>query len=150
MWAEVATIGCYKHTKFHGNVLDGFGETASKRLCTQFCDLIPFQYLLHSTCLWSYYSRLEGAMKLAFCHYARLELCYCVASFFAEVKIFIFRPKTMDYSSWFYFRESEKSFEKSMPLYSKRKEKSNGACFSRTAPSSGELLAFHVFYSLYI
>ena len=31
-----------------------------------------------------------------------------------------------------------------MALCSKRKEKSNGACFSRTAPSSGELLAVKV------
>ena len=69
---------------------------------------------------------------------------------YVEVKIFSFWPKTMDYSPWFRFWESEKSFEKSVPLYSKRKEKSNGACFSRIAPSSVELIAFKVFYSLYI
>ena len=33
-------------------------------------------------------------------------------SFLAEVIFFIFRPKTMDYSPWFLFLESEKSFEK--------------------------------------
>ena len=37
-------------------------------------------------------------------------------AFFAEVKIFIFRPKTMDYSQWFDFWESEKSCEESLPL----------------------------------
>ena len=31
-----------------------------------------------------------------------------MVSFFAELKIFIFRPKTMDYSPWFRFWESEK------------------------------------------
>ena len=33
-------------------------------------------------------------------------------SFFCKVKIFIFRPKTMDYSPWFDFWESKKSSEK--------------------------------------
>ena len=32
-----------------------------------------------------------------------------MVSFFAELKIFIFRPKTMDYSPWFDFWESEKA-----------------------------------------
>ena len=32
-----------------------------------------------------------------------------------------------------------KSFEKSIPSYRVQKEKSNDACFSRIAPSSGEL-----------
>ena len=36
-------------------------------------------------------------------------------SFFTEVKILIFRPKTMDYSPWFDFYESKKNLEKSMP-----------------------------------
>ena len=31
-----------------------------------------------------------------------------MVSFFGEVKIFIFGPKTMDYSPWFDFSESEK------------------------------------------
>ena len=62
-----------------------------------------------------------------------------MVSFFAEVKIFGFWPKTMDYNPWFFFWESEKSFEKSIPPYRKRKEKSNGACFSCIAASSVEL-----------
>ena len=33
-------------------------------------------------------------------------------SFSTKAKIFIFWPKTMDYSPWFDFSESEKSFEK--------------------------------------
>ena len=57
----------------------------------------------------------------------------------AKVKIFIFRPKTMDYSPWFDSCESKKSFEKSMLPYRKQKEKSNDACFSCIAPSSVEL-----------
>ena len=51
-------------------------------------------------------------MKLKFSHSARLEVCYCLVSFFAEVKIFNFWPKTMDYSPWFYFWESEKCLRK--------------------------------------
>ena len=35
-----------------------------------------------------------------------------MASFFAKAKIFIFRPKTMDYSPWFDVWESEISLEK--------------------------------------
>ena len=35
--------------------------------------------------------------------------------FFAEVKISIFRPKTMDYSPWFEFLESEKRSAKRIP-----------------------------------
>ena len=62
-----------------------------------------------------------------------------MASFLAKVKIVGFWPKTMDYNKAFCFWESEKSFEKSIPPYRKQKEKSNGACFSRIAPSSGEL-----------
>ena len=62
-----------------------------------------------------------------------------MVSFFAEVKIFRFWLKTMDYNPWFFFWESEKSLEKSIPPYRKRKEKSNDACFSCMALSSGEL-----------
>ena len=62
-----------------------------------------------------------------------------MASFFGEVKNSRFWPKTMDYNPWFDFWESEKSFEKIIPPYRKRKEKSNGSCFSRIAPLSGEL-----------
>ena len=54
-------------------------------------------------------------MKLKFCQTARLEVCYCLESFTAEVKIFRFWPKTMDYNPWFDFWRSEKSFEKSFP-----------------------------------
>ena len=36
-------------------------------------------------------------MKLKFCQTARLEVCYRLESFTAEVKIFRFWPKTMDY-----------------------------------------------------
>ena len=62
-----------------------------------------------------------------------------MVSFFAEVKFFRFWPKTMDYNPWFFFWESKKSFEKSILPYRKRKEKSNGTCFSRIAASSVEL-----------
>ena len=57
---------------------------------------------------------------------------------FAEIKIFIFRPKTLDYNPWFGFW-SPKKIEKSVSIYITRKEKSNGACFSHVAPSSEEL-----------
>ena len=60
-------------------------------------------------------SSLEGAMKLNFCHSAPLEMPFPMQSFFVIVKIFIFRPKTMDYSPWFEFLESEKSSEKRIP-----------------------------------
>ena len=73
-----------------------------------------------------------------------------MVSFFAEVKIFRFWPKTMDYNPWFFFWESEKSFEKSIPPYRKRKEKFNDVCFSRIAHSGVELRASEVFYRLYI
>ena len=36
-------------------------------------------------------------------------------SFIDKVKIFRIWPKTMDYSPWFEFWESEKRFEKSIP-----------------------------------
>ena len=54
-------------------------------------------------------------MKLKFCQTTRLEVCYCLESFFAKVKIFRFWPKTMDYNPWFAFRQSKKVFEKSLP-----------------------------------
>ena len=37
-------------------------------------------------------------------------------SLFGKVKIFRFGAKTMDYSPWFDFWESKKSFEESMAL----------------------------------
>ena len=61
-----------------------------------------------------------------------------MASFLAKVKIFIFRPKTMDYSPWFDFWESEKSFEKRTPPERASQEEQNGANFSFIAPSSEE------------
>ena len=36
-------------------------------------------------------------MKLKLCNYARLEIRYCLVSFFAEIKIFRFWSKSMDY-----------------------------------------------------
>ena len=63
-------------------------------------------------------------------------------SFFAKVKIFIFRPNIMDYSPWFYLLESEKSFEKRIPSERASQEKQNGTNFSFIAPCSEELFAF--------
>ena len=57
-------------------------------------------------------------------------------SFFAKVKIFIFRPKTMDYSPWFDFLESKKSLEKRVPSERASQGEQNGANFSFVAPSS--------------
>ena len=51
---------------------------------------------------------MEGSMKLKFCQTARLEVCYGMVSFFAKVKFFGFRPKTMDYNPWFDFRSQKK------------------------------------------
>ena len=60
-------------------------------------------------------------------------------SFFAKVKIFIFRPKTMDYSPWFHFWESKKSSGKMIPSKRASQEEQNGANVSFVAPSSEEL-----------
>ena len=49
-------------------------------------------------------------MKLKFCQTARLEVCYRLESFTAEVKIFKFWPKTMDYNPWFDFVAVRKKF----------------------------------------
>ena len=51
--------------------------------------------------LQSFYSKLEGAMKLNLCHSVLLEMCFSMESFFAKVKIFSFWLKTMDYSQGF-------------------------------------------------
>ena len=51
-------------------------------------------------------------MKLRFCYYARLEIHYCLVLFFAEVNIFRFWSKTMNYNPWFRFWESEKVLRK--------------------------------------
>ena len=60
-------------------------------------------------------------------------------SFFAKIKIFIFRPKTMDYSPWFECSESEKCLEKRIPSERASQEEQNGAVFSFVASSSEEL-----------
>ena len=41
-------------------------------------------------------------------HSAPLEMLFPLVSLFAKIKIFRFRPKTMDYSPWFHFYESKK------------------------------------------
>ena len=60
-------------------------------------------------------------------------------SFWAKVKITIFRPKTMDYSPWFQFSEPEFFLEKRTPLERVPQDEQNGANFSIVAPSSDEL-----------
>ena len=61
-------------------------------------------------------------------------------SFFAEVKFSIFRPKTMDYTPWFDFWESEKRFEKRIPSQRASQGEQNGTNSAPyIAPSSEEL-----------
>ena len=60
-------------------------------------------------------------------------------SFLAEVKIFIFRLKTMDYSPWFHFWESKKSFEIRIPSERASKGEQNDANFSFVASSCEKL-----------
>ena len=60
-------------------------------------------------------------------------------SFFGEVKIFIFWPKTMDYSPWFDFWESKKCFKKTIPSERASRKEQNGTSFSSVAPSGEEL-----------
>ena len=60
-------------------------------------------------------------------------------SFFAKVKIFIFRPKTMDYSPWFDFWESKKRSEIRIPSERASQGEQNGTNFSFIAPSNEEL-----------
>ena len=57
-------------------------------------------------------------------------------SFFAKVKIFVFRPKTMDYSPWFDFWDSKKGSEIRIPSETASQEEQNGTNFSFIAPSS--------------
>ena len=57
-------------------------------------------------------------------------------SLFAKVKIFIFGPKTMEYSPLFHFSESEKSLEKRIPSERASQEEQNSANFSFIAPST--------------
>ena len=61
-----------------------------------------------------------------------------MTSFFAKAKIFIFRPKTMDYSPWFDFSEYKNVSEKRIPLERASQEEQNGASFSFVPPSSEE------------
>ena len=49
----------------------------------------------------SFYSSLEGATSSNLHHSAPLEMLFPMVSFFAEVKIFRFWPKTMDYNKAF-------------------------------------------------
>ena len=60
-------------------------------------------------------------------------------SFLAKVKIFIFRPKTMDYSPWFHFSESKKRSEIKIPSERASQGEQNSVNFSFVAPSSEEL-----------
>ena len=48
-------------------------------------------------------SPLEGATMLELYHSAPLEMLFPMTSFFEELEIFRFWPKTMDYSPWFDF-----------------------------------------------
>ena len=58
-------------------------------------------------------------------------------SFFDKVKIFIFRPKTMD--ARFDFWESKKRFEIRVPSERSSQGEQNDANFNFVAPSSEEL-----------
>ena len=61
-------------------------------------------------------------------------------SFFAKIKISIFRSKTMDYSPWFYyFWGSKKSSEKRIPSKRASQGEQNDPNLSFVAPPSGEL-----------
>ena len=46
-WTCVATIRCYKHSKFDAILLDGYRETESKCFCTQYSTFI-FDDLYHT------------------------------------------------------------------------------------------------------
>ena len=52
--------------------------------------------------LWSFYSTVEGAMKLKFAPFCSSWMPFPMESFFAKVKIFRFWPKTMDYNKAFW------------------------------------------------
>ena len=70
-----------------------------------------------------------------------------MVSFLANVKFFRFWPITMDYSPVLFLEVQKKAFEKRMPPYSNRRDKSNGACLSHIAPLSAELRVFEVYLS---
>ena len=98
--------------------------------------LLSGKLLVHSVVL---LLKIERWCEAEIVHSAPLEIYFLMESFLAKVKIFRFWPKTMEYNPWFDSSESKKSFERSIPSYRKRREKSNGICFSRIAPSSAEL-----------
>ena len=92
-------------------------------------------------------SSLEGAMELKFAPFCSSQDALSVGITFCQSQNFQILAENHGLVHSLIFWESS---EKSIPLYRKRKEKSNGACLSCVAPSSGELCAFKVFYSLYI
>ena len=49
----------------------------------------------------SFYSTVEGVMKLNLRHSVPLEMPFHMVSFLAEIKLFSFWPKTMDYNKAF-------------------------------------------------
>ena len=63
----------------------------------------------------------------------------CMEPFPAKVKISIFRLKTMDYSPWFDFWESESELVKRIPPERASQGEQNDANFSSVAPCSQEL-----------
>ena len=75
-------------------------------------------------------------MKLKLRHSAPLEMPLPMESYLAKMKIFILRPKTMDYSPWFDFWESENSLEKRLPSERASQGEQNDTNFSSIAPSS--------------
>ena len=46
-WNEVATFGCYNHTKFHTSPLDGYGEIATNDLYTHVYCVTTFTVHVH-------------------------------------------------------------------------------------------------------
>ena len=54
-------------------------------------------------------------------HSAPLEMLFPMASFFDELKIFRFWPKTMDYSPWFDFASPNKVLRKACHLIGNEK-----------------------------
>ena len=67
--------------------------------------------------------------------------------FLANVKIFHFWPKTMDYSPWFDFWESKKVSEIRIPSERASQGEQNDANFSFVAPSSECSNCFVIRYS---
>ena len=63
-------------------------------------------------------------------------MLFPMKSFFGEVKIFIFRQKTMDYSPWFHFCESKKILKIMISSERASQDEQIGANFSFVVPSS--------------